>query len=268
MGNTSRCPTGCSLPSIRRLCTGSALGPGRAICEISRDICSLQVQVRKSIFAPKNMLRATSTRLLEHALDGLGLDGTNEFAFFQLRIASRASASISLQASASWASAEIHIAGASGYDKCSSENCTGGAEQVHGRVAEPSGDQTRGGAGTAVGDVEKGNEGSHRATPVCRQHALERLHSERREDQGAAKSGDEGATQSDDLVRGAPDQHLANRLNDEGPKRHAIAADLVGQMPEHEAYKDEAETEGSHNKPGMAPAARSEIERGEGGEAG
>src|ERR1700677_1142184 len=34
-------------------------------------------------------VRATSTRLLEHALDGLGLDDVSEFVLVQLRIASR-----------------------------------------------------------------------------------------------------------------------------------------------------------------------------------
>ena len=50
-------------------------------------------------------VRATSTRLLEHALDGLGLDDVSEFVLVQLRIAFQASAAVSLQANAPWASA-------------------------------------------------------------------------------------------------------------------------------------------------------------------
>src|SRR6202041_2177759 len=88
---------------------------------------------------------------------------------------------------------------AGGGDKGCAKNRTGGAEQVHGGVAEQAGDQTRRGTGNAVGDVEKGNECPHRATPVGRQHPLERLDTERGEYQGAAQSRDQGATQRDNL---------------------------------------------------------------------
>src|SRR5271156_3474245 len=164
-----------------------------------------------------------------------------------------------------WTSA---FGAAGGYDEGCGENRTGSAEQVNSRVAEQAGDETRSGTGNAVGDVEKGDECSHRATSVGRQHPLQRLHTERREDQGASQSSDEGSAKRNAFVRGYPDQHLADRLDGEGPERHAIAADLVGQRPKHDAHEDVAGTEGSHNKPGMAPAARGEIERREGGEAG
>ena len=105
-------------------------------------------------------------------------------------------------------------------------------------VAEQAGDQPRRGTGNAVGDVEKSDEGSHRTTSVGWQHPLERLYSERREDQRTPESSDEGSSKRDDLVWGAPDERLADRLDGEGPKRYAIAPDLVRQMPEHDTHED------------------------------
>jgi len=91
--------------------------------------------------------------------------------------------------------------GAGGYNEGCAKNRTRGTEQVHGSVATQASNQTGCGTCNAVGDVEKGDECTHRATPVGRQNPLERLDTERREDQCAAESRDQGSAKCDSFIR-------------------------------------------------------------------
>ena len=144
---------------------------------------------------------------------------------------------------------------------------TGSTEQVDSGVAELPGDDACRGTGNTVGDIEESDEGAHRAAPIGGQHPFQGLHAESGENQSAAKTRDERTGERDDLIRGAPQHGLANRLDDERPQRDAVAAHLVGQMPKRHADEDEADAESRHDEPGMAPATRREVERGEGREA-
>ena len=139
-----------------------------------------------------------------------------------------------------------------------------GAEQVDGGVAELAGDHARDGTRDAIGDVEEGDEGPHRAAAIGGQHPLEGFHAKRGENQRAAKARDQRAGERDDLIGRAPDHRLTDRLDHQRPERHPIAAHPVRQRAEHDTDEDEADAERGHDQTGMAPVPRGEVKRGEG----
>src|ERR1700720_48432 len=98
------------------------------------------------------------------------------------------------------------------------EECTSGTKQIHSGIAELAGNQAGPRTRDSVRDVQEGNEATHRAATIGRQHTLERLDAERWENQRAPQSGDERSAQRHQLIWRAPQHGLADGLDDERPQ--------------------------------------------------